>query len=417
MWMHDPDDNALLREFAEGGSELAFAELVARHINKVYSVALRHTRNPHSAEEITQAVFVILAQKAIKLHSHAVLSGWLYQTARLTAVTVVRSDIRRARREQEALMQTAVNESEPVVWPHIAPLLDDAMARLSETDRHAVVLRYFDGRSLKEVGAALGGSEEAAKMRVNRAVEKLRKFFSKRGVTLTAAAITGAVAANSVQAAPAGLAVTVANNAAAGTALTASLTTMVKEVMNKLTWMKIRLASGMLGGTILAIVATSAIFAQGNNHEAAAAKIGVSDDAILITPGVSVGKVKAGMSEDEVAAVLGQPEKMQGNVMIYDAHFGFSVVCNRKKIVGDVFCGDAALANPGVKKFKGRTKEGIGMESSRADLIKALGEPTSAKPWDAARQQEQLEFKPLGLSFVLEQGKVIHIIVNLRKPQ
>jgi len=220
--MHELDDNALLREFAERGSEPAFAELVTRHVDKVYSAALRHTRNPHSAEEITQAVFVLLAQQAAKLHQHPVLSGWLYQTTRLTAVTHLRGDLRRARREQEVFMQTSSEDSAADPWPHIAPLLDDALARLSETDRHAVVLRYFDGKSLREVGAALGGSEDAAKMRVNRAVEKLRTFFAKRGVTLSATALTTAVAANSVQSAPVGLAAAVTTAALSGTALTAS---------------------------------------------------------------------------------------------------------------------------------------------------------------------------------------------------
>ena len=220
--MHDLDDNALLREFAERGSEPAFAELVTRHVDKVYSAALRHTRNSHSAEEITQAVFVLLAQKASQLHRHAVLSGWLYQTARLTALTLIRGDIRRARREQEVFMQTSSADSAADPWPHIAPLLDDALARLSETDRHAVVLRYFDGKSLREVGTALGGSEDAAKMRVNRAVEKLRTFFAKRGVTLSATALTTALAANSVQSAPVGLAAAVTTAALSGTALTTS---------------------------------------------------------------------------------------------------------------------------------------------------------------------------------------------------
>jgi RNA polymerase sigma factor (sigma-70 family) len=222
MWMHELDDNALLREFAERGSEPAFAALVTRHVNKVYSVALRHTRNPHQAEEITQAVFVILARKAGQLGKKVILSGWLYQTARLTAVTLIRSEIRRARREQEVLMQNLSDETEADPWPHIAPLLDDAMAGLSETDRHAVVLRYFDGKSMKEVGAALGGSEDAAKMRVNRAVEKLRTFFAKRGVALPAAALTTAIAAHSVQAAPAGLAAAVTTAALSGTAITTS---------------------------------------------------------------------------------------------------------------------------------------------------------------------------------------------------
>ena len=176
--MQELDDIALLREYVERDSEEAFATLVMRHVNKVYSVALRQTGNPHSAEEITQAVFVLLARKARRLGGRVILSGWLYQTARLTAVTFVRGAIRRARREQEAHMQTIVNENESEVWPEIAPLLDAAMAGLNETDRHAVVLRYFDGKSLKEVGAALGSNEEAAKKRVSRALEKLRIFFT-----------------------------------------------------------------------------------------------------------------------------------------------------------------------------------------------------------------------------------------------
>ena len=218
--MHELDDNALLREFAERRSEPAFAALVARHVNQVYSVALRHTRNPHAAEEITQAVFVLLARKAGALGKGVILSGWLYQTARLTAVTLLRGNIRRAQREQEVLMQNLSDDSAADPWPQIAPLLDDAMAGLSETDRHAVVLRYFDGKSLREVGAALGGSEDAAKMRVNRAVEKLRAFFTQRGVTLSAAGVAAAIAANSVQSAPIGLAAAVTTAALSVTGTT-----------------------------------------------------------------------------------------------------------------------------------------------------------------------------------------------------
>src|ERR1035437_1387372 len=262
MWMHELDDIALLREFAGRGSEAAFAALVTRHVNKVYSVALRHTRNPHQAEEITQAVFVILARKAGQLGKKVILSGWLYQTARLTAVTLIRSEIRRARREQEVLMQNLSDETEADPWPHIAPLLDDAMVGLSETDRHAVVLRYFDGKSLKEVGAALGGSEDAAKMRVNRAVEKLRKFFAKRGVALTATVIAGAVATNSVQAAPVGLAVTISATAAKGAAVAATITTLVKGTLKIMTYAKLKLAIGITAGILLAGGATTMVISQ-----------------------------------------------------------------------------------------------------------------------------------------------------------
>jgi RNA polymerase sigma factor (sigma-70 family) len=175
--MQELDDNALLREYVERDSGEAFAGIITRHVNKVYSVALRHTRNPLQAEEITEAVFVILAQKARRLARGVILSGWLYQTARLTSVTFLRSEIRRTRREQEAHMQTIANENEPGAWTQIAPLLDTAMTELNETDRHAVVLRYFDGKSMREVGGVLGTTEDAAKKRVNRAVEKLQKFF------------------------------------------------------------------------------------------------------------------------------------------------------------------------------------------------------------------------------------------------
>src|ERR1035437_10059061 len=109
--MHELDDTALLREYVERDSEEAFATLVTRHVNKVYSVALRHTRNPHSAEEITQAVFVILARKSRHLGRRVMLAGCLDQPPRLTAVTFIRSEIRRARREQETHMQTIVNET------------------------------------------------------------------------------------------------------------------------------------------------------------------------------------------------------------------------------------------------------------------------------------------------------------------
>ena len=220
--MLELDDSGLLKEYVEHGSEEAFATLVARHINKVYSIALRHTRNTHQAEEITQAVFVILARKSRQLGKRVILSGWLCRTARLSAVTFVRSETRRTRREQEAHMQNLLNESESEVWPQIAPLLDAAMAGLSQADHDAVALRFFDGKSMREIGAALGASEDATKMRVNRAVEKLRNFFTRRGIVCSATALTAAISTHAVQAAPVGLDVSIS----AATALAAKTATI-----------------------------------------------------------------------------------------------------------------------------------------------------------------------------------------------
>ena len=220
--MKSDTDSDLLRQFVEHESDAAFAGLVERHVNLVYSVAHRQTGDAHQAEEITQAVFIILAKKASTLRHEQALSSWLFQATRLTANNFLRGESRRRAREQEAYMQSTLNEPADEAWPRIAPLLDRAVETLGEADRRAILLRFYEGRNLRDVGAALGASEDAAKKRVNRAVEKLRNFFTKRGVVLPAATLTAALAANSVQAAPAGLAAAVSAAALAGTAVTTS---------------------------------------------------------------------------------------------------------------------------------------------------------------------------------------------------
>src|ERR1039457_2241291 len=217
------DDMELLREYATRHSEEAFATLVTRHIDLVYSAALRHTRNHHQAQEISQAVFVVLARKAPSLSSRAALAGWLFQTARLTAANYVRGEIRRARREQEACMQSDPNDHAEESWRHVAPILNEIIGDLREKDRDAVVLRFLQGKDSRQVAAALGATEEAAQMRVSRALEKMRKMFARRGVVLSVAALGGAIAAQGTQAAPAGLAATVAAGAVHGTALGGSI--------------------------------------------------------------------------------------------------------------------------------------------------------------------------------------------------
>lgn len=238
------DDMELLREYAGGGSEEAFTTLVARHISMVHSVARRHVRDEHQAEEITQAVFVILARKAGALPGGTVLSGWLFHAARLTAANFVRTEMRRARREQEAYEQSSMRENQTNdPWGQMAPLLDEAIASLNETDRNAIVLRFIEGRDFKEVGAALGVTEDSVRMRVNRAVEKLRVFLARRGVALSAAVIAGALSANAVQAAPTALIGTVAAAAAKGTTITTSTSTLIKGTLKLMAWTKMKIAA------------------------------------------------------------------------------------------------------------------------------------------------------------------------------
>ena len=224
--MTELNDHELLAEYAHSGSEAAFAALVERYVNLVYSAALRFTGNPHHAQEITQAVFVTLAGKAGGLRRSVVVPGWLYQTARLTAANFVKSEIRRQKREQEAYMQSTLNEPEAPPWEQVAPLLDEAMGCLGETDRNAVVLRYFENRTAEETGTLLKLTAAAAHKRVERALEKLRKFFSKRNVTVGMGGLGVLISANAVQSAPTGLATAISAAAISGTAIsTATLIT------------------------------------------------------------------------------------------------------------------------------------------------------------------------------------------------
>ena len=238
-WWMANDDMELVRQYAAHRSEAAFETLVSRHLNLVYSAAVRRVGDAHLAGEITQAVFIILARKAAALGPDTILPSWLHRTAGYVAADALKARRRRARREQEAFMQSALNEPETETWPQIAPLLDAAMDGLNEKDRRALVLRFFQNQSLHEIGAATGTSEEAAKKRVSRALEKLRHFFLKSGVSSTTAAIAGAISANSVQVAPLALAKAVTTAALAqGATASASTLTLIKGALKIMAWTK-----------------------------------------------------------------------------------------------------------------------------------------------------------------------------------
>lgn len=193
------DDASLIRTFAETGSEAAFAELVQRHVGLVYAAALRQLGgDAHRAQDATQAVFCELASKAVRLKRHRSIAGWLYNTSRFIAARSRRAEERRAAREAHSHMNKAAQDDSDLSWRDLETLIDDAMQDLSEKDREAVVLRFFQNRPLQAMGELLRVSEDGARMRVNRALEKLRAALARRGVKSSSAALSALLAAHAV---------------------------------------------------------------------------------------------------------------------------------------------------------------------------------------------------------------------------
>jgi uncharacterized protein (TIGR03435 family) len=257
--MPDAQDMELVREFARNHSEAAFTELVKRHIPLVYSVALRYTRQADDAQDVTQAVFIIFAQKAAALRPKVVLTGWLYETTRFTAMNFLTGKSRRHAREQEAYMQSTLTDTR-AEWELLEPHLEAAMSRLGAKDRTLLVLRFYENKSGPEAAALLGIREDAAHKRVTRALEKLRKVFAQRGVTLSGAAIAGAVSANSVQAAPVALVKIISAVAITkGAAATTSTLTLVKGALKLMAWTKVKMAIVVGAGILFAAGTTMAV--------------------------------------------------------------------------------------------------------------------------------------------------------------
>ncbi len=243
------DDQQLLRRYAADGSEAAFGELVARYVNLVYSVALRRTSgDAHLAQDVAQLVFTDLARKACSLPSGVVMAGWLHRATRYAAAQLLRTERRRVEREQEAVaMNTPESETTPD-WEQIRPLLDEALDGLGRNDRDALLLRFFEQRSMAEVGTALGSNEDAARKRVTRALEKLRARLTRRGVTTSALALSTTLPMHAIQAAPAGLAATLTSTSLAGAAVGSGTT---------LTFLKLMTMTKLKAGIVSAFVVAS----------------------------------------------------------------------------------------------------------------------------------------------------------------
>ncbi len=208
------ESQQLLAEYAQNGSETAFRELVDSYLDLVYSAAVRLVDgDAHRAQDVTQTVFIDLARMARTLSRNVMLGGWLHRHTCFVATNTLRSERRRQSRERQAVEMNALHDDPEINSAQIAPLLDEVVNKLDDADRTAILLRFFEQRDFRSVGEILGSTEDAARMRVTRALEKLRSLLKQRGLTTTAAALSVILTAGAVQSAPVGMAATISTAA------------------------------------------------------------------------------------------------------------------------------------------------------------------------------------------------------------
>jgi RNA polymerase sigma factor (sigma-70 family) len=240
------EDYQLLRDFLERGREAAFAEVVFRHTNLVYSAALRQTGDAELAKDVTQSVFILLARKARTFRPDVIVPAWLCQTTRLVVANQRKIEGRRLRREIKAaaMSESSLLPEDTPTWQEVAPLLDDTLARLTETDRKAVQLHFLSRRSHREIGLDLGLKEDAVRKRIGRALERMRVDLLRHQVRITGPALGACLLAHGVEAAPAGLAAaTAAVTAGPVSLVSAPVSQLVEATLDTLFWARVKTAS------------------------------------------------------------------------------------------------------------------------------------------------------------------------------
>lgn len=240
----------LLAEYGKTGSEEAFRELVSRYVDLVYSAAVRLVNgDAHLAEDVTQTVFADLARMAGKLSRESMLGGWLHRHTCFVASKVMRSERRRLARERQAVEMNASEDHSATNFALIAPVLDEAVNQLGAEDRTAIMLRYFEQKDFRSVGEALGSNEEAARKRVDRALNKLESLLKMRGVALSGAALAATLATQTVTAAPVGFALTISTAALASAATTTGTTLTLLEIMS-MTKLKVGIVTAVVAAGV-----------------------------------------------------------------------------------------------------------------------------------------------------------------------
>jgi RNA polymerase sigma factor (sigma-70 family) len=364
--MQEQTDVQLLRDYAEGGNEAAFGELVARRTDLVYSAALRQVESADLACDLAQGVFTDLARKARpvaeKMPGGDSLTGWLLRSTRYAALNLMRDIRRRMANERQAMEQLIIDSEFAPDWEAIRPLLDEAMDSLGDEDHTVVLLRYFENKSLREVGQALGTSDDTAQKRASRAVERLREFFAKRNVTIGASGLAAVISANAVEAAPVGLAATISSAALAGTAIATSTIIAATETIAMTTIQKSLIAAA------LALVAGAGIYE--------AHQVSILQDRVHAqAQNLQQLQQERDDATNDVEVLTGEVAKLRKNPSeVIKLRGEVGALRQEKANAGSQSALNKLTANPETRKVL-RDQQKLGMTAIYADLAKRLNLP------------------------------------------
>jgi RNA polymerase sigma factor (sigma-70 family) len=320
------EDWRLIRRYVETQSRAAFAEIVERHLKLVYNTCLRDLRDPQMAEDATQVVFLVLAQKAAGFTEDIALPGWLFRTARFAARAAIRANIREARRTErvgEAMLLTVAEEGH--AWGRIDGVLNDALASLPAIDREVVLLHYFEGMSFAEIGGVLKTSENAANKRTIRAVDKLRRYLTSRHVAVTVASLGALLTAHSVEAAPVAswlpLSQAITGGAAAGVHLAGmNITVLTQGVIRQMLIAKLKTAV-LIGGVIAVGLGVTALTTHVRAIPHATPDVAAAGKSTEATPPI---KIVAGSPEDKLLTHLAKyPLEIKSLSAHIQRHYSF----------------------------------------------------------------------------------------------